>query len=285
MFSLSKTICEVIVLSDMNNVLPLVTVITIVYNGDEFLEQAMLSVLEQDYKNIEYIVIDGGSSDGSVDIIKRHSASLSYWESKKDSGIYNAWNKGLALSNGQVIGFLNADDWYEKGAIKKVVANYLNFGEKFVYFGSMSLRSKDGRFMYCKSSDFNLLSRRMSGSHPTAFLSKDIYSERIFDESYRICGDYEYFLFLSQKKKLNIVNDSSIVTNMRVGGVSDDFKSTLKVLLEDHKARRTHLPFSLAYISFFKDLLIKLPKKLVKNLLLQCKAEALLNAYYSKKKF
>src|SRR5690242_19312818 len=92
---------------------PLVSIITIVYNGETYLEQAINSVLQQSYPHIEYIVIDGGSTDKSVSIIKKYESNIQYWISGRDNGIADAFNKGLAKAKGNVIGFINADDWYE----------------------------------------------------------------------------------------------------------------------------------------------------------------------------
>src|SRR5690349_11081866 len=101
---------------------PLVSIITIVYNGEKHLEQTIQSVLSQTYSNIEYIIIDGGSVDNSISIIKKYNNRLAYWISEKDSGISDAFNKGIAKARGEIIGLINADDWYETDAVEKVVA-------------------------------------------------------------------------------------------------------------------------------------------------------------------
>jgi glycosyltransferase involved in cell wall biosynthesis len=95
----------------MNN--PLISIITIVYNGITTLEQTILSVINQTYKNSEYIIIDGGSTDSTVDIIKKYEKHFAYWLSEPDKGIYNAMNKGIKLSSGKYIALLNSDDWLE----------------------------------------------------------------------------------------------------------------------------------------------------------------------------
>ena len=255
------------------------------YNGEAFLEQTILSVINQDYANIEYIIIDGGSSDRSVDIIKKFEHKIDYWVSEKDNGIYDAWNKGLSQANGDIIGFVNADDWYESGIFNDVVTNYLAVKNKFIYFGRMKLRSFDGDTLYTKNSDFKLLKSRMSINHPTVFISKDIYNLRGFDNKFKICGDYEFFLFVSGLPDLNTISTDLIVTNMRIGGVSDNFKSTLKVIREDYLARRIHLTISEVAYFLFKDLTIKLPKKTIKFALSKLGLEKYINGYYSKKKF
>src|ERR1700742_4639960 len=96
--------------SEIDN--PLVSVVTVVYNGAKHLEQTINSVLNQSHKNVEYIIIDGGSTDGTLDIIKRYEDKIDYWQSERDGGIYFAMNKGVSLAKGELIGILNADDFY-----------------------------------------------------------------------------------------------------------------------------------------------------------------------------
>ena len=100
---------------------PLVSIITIVYNGEEFLEQTIQSVINQSYENIEYIIVDGGSNDGTLEIVNRYAADIDYWISEPDEGIYDALNKGIALSTGKLIGAIHANDFYAAGAVASMV--------------------------------------------------------------------------------------------------------------------------------------------------------------------
>ena len=97
---------------------PLFSIITVVYNGEKFLEKAITSVINQSYKDFEYIVIDGGSTDKSLEIIKKYEKKIDYWVSEKDKGIYDAFNKGMKVSRGKFIGFINSDDTYKKKCFK-----------------------------------------------------------------------------------------------------------------------------------------------------------------------
>ena len=99
---------------------PMISIITVVFNGEKYLEQTIQSVINQTYDNVEYILIDGGSTDGTVDIIKKYGVQIDYWISESDSGIYDAWNKGLSLATGDIIGFCNADDFYEQTTLVKI---------------------------------------------------------------------------------------------------------------------------------------------------------------------
>jgi len=116
---------------------PLISIITVSFNSEKYIEQTIKSVLDQSYKNIEYIIIDGGSSDQTVKIIKKYNNKIDYWVSQKDSGLWNAMNKGINLCNGSVIGIINSDDYYYKNAIQ-VVADYFNkYPEIDFVFGSV----------------------------------------------------------------------------------------------------------------------------------------------------
>ena len=110
---------------------PKISIVTVNYNMASFLERAISSVLDQGYVKLEYIIIDGGSTDGSVDIIKKHADSLAYWVSEKDSGQSNALNKGLAKCSGDIVAWLNADDYYEPDTFIKVAVMFNKMSDHF----------------------------------------------------------------------------------------------------------------------------------------------------------
>jgi glycosyltransferase involved in cell wall biosynthesis len=109
------------------------SIITVSFNSVHTIEKTILSVLNQTYKNFEYIIIDGGSNDGTVDIIKKYEDKLNYWISEKDLGISDAFNKGINASKGKIIGILNSDDWYELNALE--IIDQIEEGD--VYVGSL----------------------------------------------------------------------------------------------------------------------------------------------------
>ena len=106
---------------------PLISIITVVKNGEKHLEETIQSVINQNYKNIEYIIIDGDSKDKTISIIKKYEKYISYWKSEKDNGIYEAFNKGMKIANGDLLGFINSDDVYTKNAIELLLKYYYNF--------------------------------------------------------------------------------------------------------------------------------------------------------------
>lgn len=170
-----------------------VSVITVVLDGVRTIEQTIQSVLKQTHTDVEYIVIDGGSTDGTLDIIERYSDRLSYWVSEPDSGIYNAMNKGISKAHGDVIGIINSDDWYEYDAVKTVVKGFENHPDLGVVFGDVFLvNDKEQDKQIRNLSPLRALWHDMSVNHPATFVRKEVYSELgCFDERFRISADYE----------------------------------------------------------------------------------------------
>mgnify|MGYP000302656355 FL=1 len=116
---------------------PLISVVTVSYNAIATIEQTILSVINQKYSAIEYIIIDGGSTDGTVDIIKKYEDKISYWVSERDNGIYDAMNKGIRHATGKIVGIINSDDWYEMDAFATVADLYLKKGDLYLYHGDI----------------------------------------------------------------------------------------------------------------------------------------------------
>ena len=116
---------------------PKLSIITVVLNGEKYLEETIKSVLNQQYKNFEYIIIDGGSTDGTLEIIKRYNDELEYWISEKDKGIYDAFNKGMILAKGDYVGIVNSDDVYVDGAFEILNKYIKEYPDKDFIFGSV----------------------------------------------------------------------------------------------------------------------------------------------------
>ncbi|NJL11154.1 MAG: glycosyltransferase [Calothrix sp. SM1_7_51] len=111
------------------------TIITVTYNAGEYLEQTIQSVISQTYDNLEYIILDGGSTDSTIDIIKKYENSIAYWCSEPDKGIYDAMNKGIAISRGDIIGLINAGDTYLPNILESLAKKYLPTKNLAVYYG------------------------------------------------------------------------------------------------------------------------------------------------------
>jgi len=212
---------------------PLVSVITIVYNGERHLEQTIKSVLGQTYKNIEYIVVDGGSKDGSLDIVRRYEDRIDYWMSEPDRGISDAMNKGVALAGGDIVGMIHADDWFEPDAVETAVGAMKNYGCD-VFCGSLCYY-KDEKAFFTDRSKPELLGSYMSVWHPTVFLKNEVYKkEGAFDLKFRSGMDYDLMLrLLTRGYKFASVN--KVISNMRTGGTSD--QSWRRMLDEEYRIK------------------------------------------------
>jgi glycosyltransferase involved in cell wall biosynthesis len=203
---------------------PLVTVVTVVYNGERFLEQTILSVLSQTYPRIEYIVIDGGSTDRTLDIIRRYERHIAYWVSERDKGISDAFNKGILASQGDMVQMLNADDWLSPDQIERAVLGLKDCPCDFV-FGDLVFHDVEGvaRYVIRGDPDYARVIRQKMPElcHPTVLVKKATY-ERIglFNTRYRYAMDYEWLL------RLHLAGGRGryvprLVGHMRVGGASD----------------------------------------------------------------
>ena len=230
---------------------PKVSIITVVYNGIAHLEQTIQNVLNQSYDNIEYIIIDGGSTDGTVDLIKRYADRISYWVSEPDGGIYDAMNKGIANATGEIVGLINADDWYEVDAVEKVLQT-LESGEADVVHGGMFILKEDGEgFVKSAASDLSHLSKGMLLNHPTVFAKRSLYEKYGgFDRSYRIVADWE-MMMRWKFKEVKFVAITDRLANFRMGGVSSEhLKKSFK---EKHDVRKTYATYRMLDWYFIYD--------------------------------
>ena len=173
---------------------PLVSVITVVYNGAEFLQQTIDSVANQTYKNIEYIIIDGGSTDGTLDIIESNSKHISHWVSEPDKGLYDAMNKGISKANGILVGIINSDDWYELDTVETVVNTYLKDDSKNIFHSDRFDVYPNGerkKFSF-NPSVFKFKYLSMTYNHPSMFVTSKLYESYKYDVDLRVYSDYQF---------------------------------------------------------------------------------------------
>jgi glycosyltransferase involved in cell wall biosynthesis len=195
-----------------------VSIVTIVYNGAETLLRAMDSVLNQTYSDIEYILIDGGSTDGSLDLIKEKEGQIYYFCSEPDNGISDAFNKGLSHCTGDVIGILNSDDWYELDTVEKVVSIFQKESVDIVH-GDMQFRGKDDNI--CRfTADHTKLKSEMTVNHLSIFIKKECYEKwGVFSEQYKYAMDYDLILrFYLSGAKFKYLPE--VLVNMSNDGIS-----------------------------------------------------------------
>jgi glycosyltransferase involved in cell wall biosynthesis len=200
---------------------PLVSIITAVRNGAYSVERAMSSVFAQKYPHIEYLVIDGGSVDGTVEVIHRHASRLAYYVSEPDKGISDAFNKGIAVSHGEIIGIINSDDWYEPEAVSAAVAALLA-SKAEVVCGAVQYWNNGGKTLVFLP-DPERLCFEMTVHHPAVFVRRSVYErEGLFSLQLRYAMDYELMLrFKIQGAVFTTVN--KVLANMNTGGASDHF--------------------------------------------------------------
>jgi glycosyltransferase involved in cell wall biosynthesis len=209
---------------------PLVSVITVVYNGAKTIEQTIASVANQSYPNVEYIIIDGGSTDGTLEIIKGYAASIDAWVSRSDSGMYYAMNEGLARGTGELIGIINGDDWYERDAIEIAVREFLASDRHTVIYGITRYYDERGRDLdMILSYDHRKLPTRMI-NHPACFIPKTLYQRfGTFDTTYRVAADYDLLLRF-YRHGVPFRHVESILANFRHGGFSAQNQSAKEAL-------------------------------------------------------
>lgn len=196
-----------------------ISVVTVVYNGEKYIEDTIKSVINQTYKNIEYIIIDGNSTDNTVNIIKKYEKSIDCWTSEKDDGIYDAMNKGIDIATGDVISFLNADDWYEKEALEKVANEFINNSDVDFVYGQVRKVDIDGNDAGLVRMEISEYKRLMPLAHPGFFIKTKYHKNRKFDLTYKIAADYDFVLEMI-KNGLKYKKIDYILNNFRLVGVS-----------------------------------------------------------------
>jgi glycosyltransferase involved in cell wall biosynthesis len=201
----------------------LVSIITVTYNSEKYLEKTIQSVLGQTYSDIEYIIIDGVSTDNTVQIVKKYEKDIDYWISEPDDGIYDAMNKGIQTANGDIIGIINSDDWLEPNTIEKVVhvAESIS-SNKFVIHGNIAkynaqdnLVGKHGPkkipYYYLFSTPFK---------HPATFISKSVYENiGLYDQHCGLAADYDLMMRIICQN-ITTKHIDEVLTNVRLVGIS-----------------------------------------------------------------
>ena len=208
---------------------PLISVITVVLNNERYLEEAIESLKFQKYRNFEHIVIDGGSTDRTLEIIRKNDENIDYWISKKDKGIYDAFNLGMKLAKGDYLGFLNSDDRFTNEAFVTLKKYILNFPDKDFIFGAVK---KHWGILYGYKPYKIFWSWGFYSSHSTGFFIKTNSAKKVglYNLKYKYSADYDYFYRMIVKNKLKGVGTkkNELFGIFRRGG----FSSTIK--FRDH---------------------------------------------------
>lgn len=235
---------------------PRISVVTVCYNAVEFIEECLQSVEHQDMPGVEHVVIDGGSSDGTVEIIKRRADRLAYWHSQPDRGVGHAFNLGVQNSTGDWVLFLNADDYLCRPDALTLLANHASGpADAELVYGMVQPVTRAaqpvpiGRPVGWDYSPFRFLLRDLI-PHPATLTSRT-YLERVgaFREDMRIVVDYE--IFLREYRTLRTAFVPHVTTHMRVGGLSSDGATTLEEMFRAHKINRVLPPASMAVLQTY----------------------------------
>ena len=205
---------------------PLITVITVVFNGAATLEHTISSVIEQTYDNVEHIIVDGGSTDTTLDILHKYEGDIDYWMSEKDAGIYDAMNKGIALARGDYIGMLNADDYFANPSVLEKIVERLKVSNVDAVFSGLDIVDPVNLDRVLRKYSFSSLSPLMlrigmMPAHPTFYCKRTCYEKAgPYRTDYRIAADFEMLVRLLLKHHITWEFIDETTVKMRSGGVS-----------------------------------------------------------------
>ncbi|MCS5489190.1 glycosyltransferase family 2 protein [Algoriphagus limi] len=246
-----------------------VSIITVTYNSALTLQDTIDSVASQDYPDIEYIVVDGGSQDGTVELIQKNQDTISQWISEPDNGLYDAMNKGIRMATGDVVGIINSDDFYHRpDSISQIVNAFQEFGTQCVYGDIRFVNPKnlEKTVRYYSSGRFakHKFKRGIIPAHPTFFTYKKNFEKYgYYRTDYQIAADFELLVRFLHKHHLSHHYLPLDIMKMRTGGLSTrSWKSTLIINQEDLRAcleNGVKTNYFWLYSRYFKKLLELIP--------------------------
>ncbi len=244
-----------------------VTIITVVYNNEQFIAGAIESVLGQSYQNIEYIIIDGASTDNTLQIINGYKNRITKIVSEKDNGLYDAMNKGVGLATGDVIGILNSDDiYYSDKVIEEIVESFKSNEKADAVYGNL---------VYCEQANIDKVVRRWVTKphyksffedgeippHPGLFIRKSVYdSVNGYNLSFKIAADYEFMLRAFRANRFKIIFINKFLVRMRLGGASN--KNVKNIIQGNREIQRA---WKINGLKFPLKLLIVRPYKKIRQ--------------------
>ena len=237
-----------------------ISIITIAYNSENSISDAINSVLSQTYPDIEYIIVDGKSKDKTVEIVKSYGNKISKFVSEPDKGIYDALNKGIEMASGDMVGFMHSDDLFADEHVIEKVAGLFKENDVDSIYGDLNYVFKNDTnkiLRYWKSGEFSL-SRLKFGwmpPHPTFYVKRKIYEKYGgFDIDFKISSDYDSMLRFLGKYKISTAYLPEVMIKMRVGGASNrSLKNIIRKSTEDFRAIRKN-KFGNIFTLIFKNL-------------------------------
>jgi len=232
----------------MANRLPSITIITPVYNQAKYLEESIQSVLAQNYPLIEYIVLDGGSTDGTVDILRKYSDKIT-WYSRKDKGQADALNKGFGIAKGRIVGYLCADDKYTKGTLRTVGEYFAKHPQDVLVTGDYQVINSEGKSVFSIERHYKKLLWKFNShnmflfanyvNEPSTFWRRSLFEEfGAFDTELDYVFDYEWWLRVNKKYPIKIIN--SVLSNFRIHNESKSGVRFRQAFANDLLAAKRH---------------------------------------------
>jgi glycosyltransferase involved in cell wall biosynthesis len=230
-----------------------ISLITVTHNSEKYLEECIQSVLKQNYKDIEHIIVDGNSTDGTVSIIERYSRHLSQWKSETDNGMYHAINKGMAMATGEVIGLLNSDDVFASNDVISDIVKCFKETKKDSLYGDL---------VYVDPDDTNQVLRLWKGqaykrarfkygwmpAHPTFYFKRSLVEKLgSYESHYFTAADYEFMARYLYRNKISSIYLPKLIVRMRKGGASNgNLYRRLRANRRDYLAmKKNNVPFPL----------------------------------------
>ena len=238
-----------------------VSIITAALNNQEIIQNCILSVIQQTYQNRECIIVDGGSTDGTLDVIKKYGDRITKWVSEPDEGLYYALNKGIRMATGDIVGFLNADDFFAHNeVIERVVARMIEYNVDSCYGDLLYVdkNNTDKIIRYWKSVPYKegLFYEGWMPPHPTFFVKKEVYERHgYFNTDFKIAADYELMLRFLEKHKISTYHIPEVLIKMRLGGMSNrNLKNLFTKSSEDYRAWKVNDMKGGFYTIFLKNI-------------------------------
>jgi glycosyltransferase len=235
-----------------------ITLITVTYNSEKYLSDCIESVQRQTYKNIEHIIIDGKSTDGTVDVIKKYESKIASWISETDRGMYDAINKGIKLATGDVIGILNSDDMLHGDDVLATIAKTFEEQKVDSVYGDLEYVDKeftDRVFRVWKGKKYNrnLFKMGWMPGHPTFYIKRSALEKHgLYENHYYTAADYEFMARYLYKYKISSFYMPKMIVKMRMGGASNkNINQRLRANRRDYLAMKQNsipLPFMVSIL-------------------------------------
>jgi glycosyltransferase involved in cell wall biosynthesis len=235
----------------MKDLKPLVSIITVVYNCEQTIERTILNILKQDFENYEFIIVDGGSNDNTLNILKKYENQITKWVSEPDKGIYDAMNKGVMMANGEWINFMNAGDEFAICNFNSLFDTMQN-QECDVIYGDVIIKKENDVFLLDQARPLQEMNYLLNFCHQSSFVRRKILINNPFSLKYKISSDYDFFLKIFIKNyKFSYVNEP--ISIFELGGISTGIskkylKERLLIIYDSHETLYNKLFFAFKFL-------------------------------------